>query len=269
LGAHLNQLYRSIGHRDVIEIAILTLLIYALLRFLNKTRVSGMVRGLGIVLVGFVLLAQVVVAALDFTGLSKVLDYVASGIVFALLVIFQPELRRALMLLGHYRLMRGWIPEQHPLADCLADAALALSRDRTGALIALERDVPLDPCMESGEAIDGVLSAALLQSIFNPRSPLHDGAVIIRRGRIAAAACQLPLGQPPDNGRCTLGMRHRAAQALSEETDAICLVVSEETGRISVATRGHLTAVGRDILSRHLAQLLRDTAPEANPRRAA
>ena len=85
MGEHLYQLYRSIGHRDAIEIAILTLLIYALLRFLNKTRVSGMVRGLGIVLVGFVLLAQVVVAALDLTGLSKVLDYVASGIVFALL----------------------------------------------------------------------------------------------------------------------------------------------------------------------------------------
>jgi diadenylate cyclase len=165
-------------------------------------------------------------------------------------------------------MLRYFVRESHPIADKLADAAEALSRECIGALIALQRDVPLSPCVETGELIDAELSVPLLRSLFIPRSPLHDGAVIICNGRITAAACQLPLGQPPDRASPEMGMRHRAALCLSEETDAILLVVSEETGRISLAVGGRLEPVPRENLSRRLASLLTSREP-ASIRQAA
>ena len=122
-----------------------------------------------------------------------------------------------------------------------------MSSECVGALIVIEREMSLDAFIESGEAIDGEISPFLLRAIFCKRSPLHDGAVILRAGRVAAAACQLPLAQPPETtGSDHLGMRHRAAMGMSEETDAILLVVSEETGRISIAIAGRLEAVPRE-----------------------
>jgi len=114
----------------------------------------------------------------------------------------------------------------------------------------------LAPYIETGERLDGEISASLLRTVFTPNSPLHDGAVILCNGRVAAAACQLPLGQPPPQGQTHVGMRHRAAVGLSEETDAVLLVVSEETGRISVAVGGRLEAIPRENLSRRLVELL-------------
>ena len=252
----LAQLYEALGTRDLVEIAILALAIYLFLRFLGKTRGAGIVRGLGLVVVGLFLLAQVVIASFDLIVLGRVLDYLLTTVLVGLLVIFQPELRRGLMVLGRYRIFRYLVPEQHhPVADKLADAAEALSRECVGALIAIEREVALAVYVETGEGIDGEVSAALLRAIFCKRSPLHDGAVILCEGRIAAAACQLPLGQPPESGM-HMGMRHRAALAMSEETDAVLLVVSEETGRVSVAVGGRLEPVPRENLSRRLAALL-------------
>src|SRR5947209_17694443 len=216
------------GPRDLFEIAILALAIYALLRFLGRTRGAGMVRGLGLIVVGLFLVAQVIVASFDLTMLGKVLDYLWTTVLVGLLVIFQPELRRGLMLLGRYRGINYFVRDrQPPSADQLADAAEALSRECVGALIAIQRDVALAPYVATGERIDGEVTPALLRTIFSKNSPLHDGAVILCNGRIAAAACQLPLGQPPEKGGGHLGMRHRAALCLSEETDAILLVVSE------------------------------------------
>jgi diadenylate cyclase len=256
----LTQLYESVNTRDLIEIAILAVAIYVTLRFLGKTRGAGMVRGLGLVAIGLFLLAQVIIASFDLTVLGRVLDYLLTTVMFGLLVIFQPELRRGLMLLGRYRWLRyvlGGNHEAPPIVEKLADAAEAMSRECVGALIAIERELALDSYIESGEAIDGEVSAFLLRSIFCKRSPLHDGAVILRAGRLAAAACQLPLAQPPEQiGSEHLGMRHRAALGLSEETDAVLLVVSEETGRISLAVAGRLEAVHRDHLSRRLAALV-------------
>jgi diadenylate cyclase len=173
-----------------------------------------------------------------------------------LVIIFQPELRRGLTVLGRSRLLRYFVVEEHPIADRLADAAIALSRECIGALVAIQREVNLDPYIETGERVDGELSTALLCTVFTPRSPLHDGAVVVSNGRIIAAACQLPLSQPQETTGSHVGMRHRAALGLSEETDAILLVVSEETGRISVALGGRLEAVPRENLSRRLADLL-------------
>ncbi len=250
------QFYESVGPRDFVEIAILTVFIYVVLRFLGKTRGWGMIRGLGLVVVGLFLVAQVVIAVFDLPELAKVLDYVLTTTFVGLMVIFQPELRRGLLLLGRYRVLRYFVREHHPIADKLADAAAALSRECVGALIAIQRETVLRSYAETGEALDAELSAALIRTIFIPRSPLHDGAVIVTNGRIAAAGCQLPLGQPPEGANTHLGMRHRAGVCLSEETDAVLLIVSEETGRISLAIHGRLEPVSRDNLSRRLADLL-------------
>jgi len=253
------QLYESIGTRDLVEIAILAVTIYLVLRFLGKTRGAGMVRGLGLVVVGLFLVAQVVIASFDLTVLSRVLDYLLTTVLVGMLVIFQPELRRGLMVLGRYRIWRFLVNESHPpVADRLADAAEAMSRECVGALIAIEREMSLAPFVETGEGLDSEVSATLLRAIFCKRSPLHDGAVILCDGRLAAAACQLPLGQPPEPSGVHMGMRHRAALCLSEETDAVLLVVSEETGRISLAVGGRLEPVPRENLSRRLAALLSD-----------
>lgn len=259
------QLYESIGTRDLIEIAFLAVAIYAVLRFLGKTRGAGMVRGMGLVVVGLFLAAQVLITAFGLMELAKVLDYLLTTVMVGLLVIFQPELRRGLTLLGRYPVLRYLARDTHPIADKLADAAEALSRECVGALVAIERQIGLSAYAESGETIDGEVSAALVRTIFSPRSPLHDGALIIAAGRITAAACQLPLGQPPEHAGAHLGMRHRAALCLSEETDAVVLVVSEETGRISVAVGGRLEAVARENLSRRLAALVSNPSGSAAP----
>ncbi len=263
----LTQLYESVGARALVQVAILAVVIYALLRLLSKTRCSGLVRGLGLVAVGLFLLAQVVIASFDLTELGKVLDYSLTTVLVGLLVIFQPELRRGLMLLGRSQVWRYFVPHSHPIADKLADAAEALSRERVGALVVIQREVGLGPYIETGERIDGEISPSLVRTIFSPRSPLHDGAVILRNGRLAAAGCQLPLGQPPDQSRAHMGMRHRAALCLSEETDAVILVVSEETGRISLALAGRLEPVPRENLSRRLAAML-SAAGDAKLRKA-
>ena len=261
MAKRLAQLYEMVGTRDLVEIAILAVFIYFILRFLGKTRGSGVVRGLGLVVVGLFLVAQVIIASFDLTELGHVLDYLLTTVLVALVVIFQPELRRGLTVLGRYRMLRYIVGDNHPMADKLADAAEALSRECVGALIAIQRAVALDSYAETGERIDAEISAALIRNIFSPRTPLHDGAVILIDGRIRAAACQLPLGQPPDGSSPHMGMRHRAAVCLSEETDAVLLVVSEETSRISLAVGGRLEAVARENLSRRLADLLSDRSP--------
>ncbi len=262
------QLYESIGFRDVIEIVVLAVAVFMLLRFLGKTRGSGLVRGLGMIGIGAMLVAQVIIASLDLAELGKVFDYLLSTVVVGLLVIFQPELRRGLMVLGRYPMLRYLVAEAPvPLvADRLAETAIALSRDCVGALIAVQRELTLTQYAESGENIDAELSGPLIRTIFWPKSPLHDGALIIRDGRLVSAACQLPLSPPPDvSSGQHMGMRHRAALGLSEETDAVVLVVSEETGRISIAVGGRIDPVPREQLANRLGDLLHGGAPSAAP----
>jgi diadenylate cyclase len=261
------QLYESVGARDLVEIGILAVTIYLVLRFLGKTRGAGLVRGLGLIAVGLFLLAQVVIASFDLTVLGRVLDYLLTTVLVGLLIIFQPELRRGLVVLGRYPILRYFVHEaQHTVADKLATAAGAMARECVGALIAIEREMALAAYVDTGERIDAEVSATLLRAIFAKRSPLHDGAVILVGGRVAAASCQLPLGQPPESTRNPMGMRHRAALALSEETDAVLLVISEETGRVSLAVAGRLEPVSRDQLAQRLTSLLRRREP-ARPHR--
>jgi diadenylate cyclase len=259
--SRLAQLYESIGPRDFVQICILALVLMGILRVLGKSGAGSTIgRGLGLVVVALFLLAQVIVASLDLTELGTVLDYLLMGLVLGVIILFQPELRRGLMMLGRAKMWQHWSPTRHAIADPLADAAEALSRDGIGALVVLQREVNLAPYVETGERIDGKLSAALIRTLFAPRSPLHDGAVILVTGRIVAAGCQLPmrsLDRLPDALQVLrFGMRHRAALCLSEETDAIVLVVSEETGRISLACGGRFETVPRESLARRLVDLL-------------
>ncbi len=259
----LTQLYDSASSRDLVEIAILAVTIFILLRFIGKTRGAGIVRGLGLIVVGLFLVAQVIVASFDLTVLGRVLDYLLTTVLMGLLVIFQPELRRGLMVLGRYRALRYFVRNQeYPVSDKLADAAESMSRECVGALIVIEREASLAPFIETGERLDAEVSANLLRSLFSKRSPLHDGAVILSEGRIAAAGCQLPLAPPPEGATMHMGMRHRSALCMSEETDAVLLVVSEETGRISLGVAGKLEPVPRENLSARLASLLSaDSSP--------
>jgi diadenylate cyclase len=265
LFTRLLQLYDLVAPADLVQIALLAVGVFAFLRFLARTGAGSSIgRGLGLVAVAIFMIAQVVITYLDLTELSAILDYVLTTALVGLVVIFQPELRRGLMMLGQTKVWRAWLPARHSVADPLADAAEALSRDCIGALIAIQREVSLAAYIETGERIDARLSAALVRTLFMPKSPLHDGAAILVKGRVVAAGCQLPM-RPPDRlsaaGRPPTGMRHRAALSLSEETDAIILVVSEETGRISIAFAGRFEPVPRENLARRLVDLLTAPAP--------
>ncbi len=268
------QFYESMGTRDFIQIGILAVVIYAVWRFVSKTCGSGssIGRGLALVVLGLFLLAQVVAANLDMTELGIVLDYLLTTFLVGMLIIFQPELRRGLMRLGQSRVWLFMDRSEMPIADRLADAAKSMSVSNIGAIVVVERETDLSPLCESGQRIDAEISSSLLETIFTPRSPLHDGAVILQKGRVSAAACQLPLrprdGKNAENHRTNLGMRHRAALCTSEETDAILLVVSEETGKISLAYRGVLEPVPRELLTDRLHKIL-NSAPLAGQRQAA
>ncbi len=221
--------------RDAVEILLVAFVIYQLLRFLAGTRALQIVFGLLVLLAGWV-----VASLLKFTMVTYLLSALFTYGVFALAVVFQPELRQALARLGRARPFRIFVGgASAAVAEEIAEALARLSRGSTGAIIAVERDASLEEVASSGTAVEGIVSAELLQSIFLPPSPLHDGAVIIRGERLAAAGAILPLTETPIADR-SLGTRHRAALGLSEETDALVFVVSEETGQLALALRGRL-----------------------------
>ena len=227
--------FLSPGVRDIMEILIVAYVIYRLLMFLAGTRAFHILVGLislVLIYVGAVLLKLDMIVAL----LGFVFTYGA----FAAVVVFQPELRQALARLGRSSAIRFLTSTtQRAVADEIAEAVGRLSRSGTGAIIASEGEVSLNPYLESGSEMQANVSADLLATIFTPYSPLHDGSVVIRGDQIVAAGCVLPLTQFPVTDR-SLGTRHRAALGLSEETDAVVIVVSEETAKISIAERGLL-----------------------------
>ncbi|MES2525029.1 MAG: diadenylate cyclase CdaA [Gemmatimonadota bacterium] len=238
--------------RDALEILLVAAVFYRVLLLVQGTRVLQMLGG-----VVALVLAYVIAWFLQLTMLTYLLGLVFSYGVFALLIIFQPEVRAALTQLGQAPVTRFFRRlDDGPIEDEIADAVERLSRSGIGAIIAVERDVPLGEYIESGSAMQAKLSADLLTTIFTPYSPLHDGAVIVRGETIIGAGCILPLSQAVVADR-SFGTRHRAALGLSEESDAIVVVVSEETSSISVAQGGvlqqQLTMVQlRDLLAGRL-----------------
>ncbi len=226
------------GWKDVLQIVVLAFLIYRILILWAGTRAFQILFGL-VVLLGVYAMANLLNLVMFETVLREVFTYGA----FALIVVFQPELRSALAQLGRSRVLTFLTrlePGGQNVADEIAKAAERLSRKRIGAIIAVQRELALDLYVEKdGTALKADVSADLLVTLFTPRSPLHDGAVVIRGGEIIGAGVTLPLSQYPLSDR-SLGTRHSAALGLSEETDAYVIVVSEETSQISLARRGVL-----------------------------
>jgi diadenylate cyclase len=224
------------GWKDLLEILVVAAVFYRILVLLAGTRAIQMLLGL-LLLVAIYFLSRVLVLDL----LRSLLEYLFEFGAIAALVVFQPELRNALAHLGQNRLWRRFFDrlEETAVAEEIASAAEELARAKVGAIIAIEREVGLGEYAETGTPLQARVSAALLNTIFTPYSPIHDGAVIIRGDTIVAAGAILPLTQFPVSDK-SMGTRHRAALGLSEETDAVVVVVSEETSQISLAVRGHL-----------------------------
>jgi len=220
--------------RPVLEIAILTVAIYYALRFIRGTRGAPVVTGFLVVL----LASALVTFLLKLTVLRYLLTGFSAFFMLALLVLFQPELRRMLAELGNLPLF-ATAHEQREIIEVIIQTAERLSDVRIGALIAIEQSIHLQDAVESGIVVDCEATPEMLETIFFPNNAIHDGGVILKGDRIARAACIFPLTQRQNLNR-TLGTRHRAALGLSEETDAVVVVISEENGAVSYAHKGQL-----------------------------
>ncbi|NQU76723.1 MAG: TIGR00159 family protein [Planctomycetes bacterium] len=241
----------------LLQLVIIGLAVWWVLRFLRGTRGARLVKGAGLLLV----MAYVSIRLLPTGGEWDRLEVLYSRFLFfaflAMVVVFQPELRRALMQLGQTKLFHVQASRVEAMIGQLCQSVAYLSRNKIGALIAIERQVGLGALVETGVPIEAALTAELLNTIFYPGSTLHDLGVVIQNGRISAAGVQFPLAESYATDR-SLGSRHRAALGLSEECDAIVLVLSEETGRISLAYDGQLSVgVPVDGLRELLEALLR------------
>lgn len=234
----LQGLVSTIGVLDIIDIVVVAYFLYRVYLMLKNTRAATLVKGL-LVLVGFMIICR----TLNLHVISWLLEKSMTVIMVALPVVFQPELRRALEQIGRGKLFRkgSELDEQeiNAMLDAIASATKAMSAAKVGALMVFERATGLVERIETGVPIDGLVSSGLIQNIFVKDTPLHDGAVIIRGNRVVAACCLLPLTENRNLSQ-ELGTRHRAAIGLSEQSDAMVLVVSEETGAISIARNGEL-----------------------------
>ncbi|HBM80242.1 MAG: diadenylate cyclase CdaA [Clostridiales bacterium] len=233
------SLLKHINFINIIDILIVSYILYKVFMLIRETRAETLIKGL--------ILIIVIMQVSQFVGLYMLYKLINGSIqigLTALIIIFQPELRRALEHLGRSRFYSKPLiitdEEVENITSEIVEASVNLSSSRTGALIVIEQETGLNDYIETGVKLDALLTSQLLENIFVVNTPLHDGAVIIRNNRIVAAACFLPLTQNYDINR-KLGTRHRAALGISENSDAIVIVVSEETGNISLAINGKLS----------------------------
>jgi diadenylate cyclase len=240
--SYIQQLLASITFKDVLDILIVAVLLYLMLSLIKNTRAVQILKGVGVLI--FLLLASY---TFRLEALYWLLRYSLITIAVAIPIVFQPELRRALGAIGRGSLFGTSVTEMdrgtiEQITDEIAWTADFLSEAKIGALIIIEKETGLQEFVETGVPVDGKVSSKLLLSIFMPKSPLHDGAVILRETKVVAASCYLPLTENvPSTLKIGLGTRHRAAIGLTEQTDAVVIIVSEETGAISVARNGKLT----------------------------
>ena len=241
---------------DLLDIAIMSFAIYKLRSLVRSTRAENILKGIVIFI-----LALWLSSLLNLRGINYIMSYVVEWGVLALFIVFQPELRRGLEQLGsrNIRLLRILAPQQQSseLERAIDQTVLActeMSKSRTGVLIVFERKILLNEVLRSGTTLDAAVSSELLKNIFFVKAPMHDGAVIIRNGRIGGAGCMLPLSKNVNLSR-DLGMRHRAGIGMSENSDAVVVIVSEETGSISVAIGGMLK---RHLMPETLEKLLKN-----------
>jgi diadenylate cyclase len=243
-------------HAVILELLFIGAVVYWVMRFLRGTRGARMLRGIAVVLIGLYVIISLLANTLGLQRIAFLYEVFLRVASIGIIVVFQPELRRALMRLGETRLFRSWSSQVSEEIEQLVEAATFCSKRKIGALIAIERDVGLGGIADSGTRINADLSAALLNTIFWPNSPLHDLGVVISQGKVAYAGVQFPLAEEGTLER-ELGSRHRAAVGLSNESDAVVLVVSEETGDVSIAERGVLMRkLTPDALRGMLAELL-------------
>lgn len=252
-------IFTRLDARSLVDIVAVSAIIYWLLSVAQGTRATQLIRGLVTLIVASLVVSNI----FNLTALNWLLSRAWPALVVAIPIIFQPELRRALEQLGH---TGEWLRTPfatHPetelerTVDEISRAASHLSRIRYGALVVIERETGLQDYADRGVPLDATVTRQLLINIFFPNSPLHDGAVIVRNDRILAASCVLPLSDR-DLGEGKLGTRHRAAIGITEESDALAVVVSEETGAISLAHSGRLiTGLDQERLRRSLRSLLK------------
>lgn len=252
----LQVLYDFRFPQDLLDILLVSFICYRLLLIIKGTRALRMMIGIGVLLGVLIAASQLGLHTLDWLVTSF-----WSQIVLALIILFAPEVRRALAQFGRNPFARLLSPgENAHTVDEVVRAAVAMAGNKVGGILVIERETRLLDIVEVGTRLDALVSKDMLLTIFNPASPIHDGAAIMHGGRVVAAGCFLPIAlrvQDP-----SLGTRHRAAIGLTEETDALALVISEETGRITLAAGGKLTkALDGPALRRELTRLLGDSNP--------
>lgn len=256
---------------DVIDIAVLTVLIYKGFTLVKETRAGGLIRGIILIFIAYFIMAAVEMKAMAYL-INRVFDI---GLL-AIVVLFQPELRRSLEKVGHSKVSKlsvfsslssenadALTAKWNTAIESICDACEDLSATTTGALIVIEQESKLGEQIDTGTVLNALPSKEIFGNIFYPKTPLHDGAVIMRDGIILAAACFLPKPQKEETINKALGSRHRAAIGMSENSDAIIIVVSEESGTISVAENGDLTrGYTRDSLKKLLRTKLLPEKPQ-------
>lgn len=252
----------SIGWDGLFEILVLAVAFYYIFIFFQGTRGAQVLVGMLVLLAGMLALTYF----LDLSELNWLIRNIFVYLAVAIIVIFQPEIRRALAELGRQPVFSA-SADRRGVIDCIIQAVVHLSDHKVGALIAIEREIGTRAVRESGIKIDAPVVPELLASIFFPHTPLHDGGVIIQGGRIMAASCVFPLTQRLELHK-SLGTRHRAAVGLSDETDAVVIIVSEETGTISVSYRGRLSrGLDGERLRRFLNALLKGQKEDSTLKR--
>ncbi|NQT90630.1 MAG: TIGR00159 family protein [Candidatus Omnitrophica bacterium] len=240
--------------KPLLEIVILWYAFYLVLIFVKETRAFQVLKGLIVLIIIVVITTTFLSQRMGLYILNWIIENFFALLVLAFLIIFQPELRQGLARIGQQGMLSAFFIEEHIIEE-IVNTSFLLAKRRVGAIIAIERQNSLTPYMESGITLDSNVTQELLTTIFIPNTPLHDGGVIIRGERITTAGCLFPLSENPRISR-SLGTRHRAAIGLTEETDAIVVVISEETGAVSIAINGRLTRdLDKDGLERALKNL--------------
>jgi diadenylate cyclase len=239
-----------------LEVLILAAVVYLILKTLRGSRGAGILRGILIVFT----IVFVAVSLLTRYSRLNVINYLLQQFLtlfaFVLIIVFQPELRRGLIRLGERPFIRKMFRRESAVMREVADAVRRMAENRVGALITFEREIGLKPYIEGGTRLDAEVTSELLNTIFWPGSPLHDGAVIISEQRVVAAGCLFPLSDKPGLSKM-MGTRHRAGIGVTEESDAVSIIVSEETGRVSLAVAGRIEEnVGLENLSARLTDLV-------------
>lgn len=232
------ELIRQVRWQDLLDIGIIAFLVYRALHIVRGSRAMQMIIGLAVILV-----AYVSSRALELFTLNWILDNFLASIILVIIVIFQSDIRRALTQVGSAPLFTQTeraVQRREDIIDEVTQAVMAMAAKHVGGLIVFEREVGLSEYMEIGTRLDARVSSELLESVFVPRSPMHDGALVIQNGRVSAVRCLLPLSTNP-HLKESWGTRHRAALGVTEETDAVAVVISEQEGTVTLVVAGNVT----------------------------